>query len=256
MGLLLLGAFNTVVVLAAQLCVARWLGIKEARLMPPRAAPDAEAVAIGRQILFGGVGLAACYLIAVALFTTALTLGVAEYRPIDQRETVVEVIPGQAAHQAAIRSRDRIVAVAGEAVSSWLPMAHEIQSHPGETIDVIIERDGVRLTVTVDVPLEGRIGVVAATVYRELGLGQAFVQAMSRPIVTTYRLAAGLYTWIAGDVEATLGGPVMIVEESSRVPERRSGDRIHLLGALYSYALPTALIAVFFVRIRREPAHR
>lgn len=65
----------------------------------------------------------------------------------------VETVPaGSAAAQSGLQPGDRIVEAAGLPVTDFLVYYHQVQSHLGQPMTMVVERDGERLPVTVEVP--------------------------------------------------------------------------------------------------------
>jgi len=61
---------------------------------------------------------------------------------------LADVRPGGPADHAGIRGKDRIVAMAGTRIENLYDMTYALQDHkPGETIDVVVIRDGERVTL-------------------------------------------------------------------------------------------------------------
>ena len=80
-----------------------------------------------------------------------------------------QVESGRPAERDGIRPGDRVVRAAGEAVSGWSDWVRIVREHPGRTLDVGIERDGVRIDIRLTPDVEqvaggapfGRIGAAA-----------------------------------------------------------------------------------------------
>lgn len=62
---------------------------------------------------------------------------------------VAEVTPDGPGARAGLQAKDRIVSIAGEEVNGWNQFATYIASHPGETFELSVERDGVELPLWV-----------------------------------------------------------------------------------------------------------
>ncbi len=60
-----------------------------------------------------------------------------------------QVVSGGPADQAGLQPGDRVVAVNGEPVDDWVTFARIVRKHPGEPLQVTVERDGRPLTLTV-----------------------------------------------------------------------------------------------------------
>nr|VFK26647.1 MAG: regulator of sigma E protease [Candidatus Kentron sp. MB]VFK74584.1 MAG: regulator of sigma E protease [Candidatus Kentron sp. MB] len=75
------------------------------------------------------------------------TLGITP--PSPPRTTVIErVEPSGAARRAGLKKGDRILSAEGEVFADWNAWRKFIRRHPGQTIEVQIERDGLPMTVT------------------------------------------------------------------------------------------------------------
>ncbi len=85
---------------------------------------------------------------------------------------VDEVVAGESGspttgQQLGLEPGDRIVAVDGEPTDQWLALIQAVRSRPDETVEFVIERDGVRFTETATIGVTetsddvGRIGVGA-----------------------------------------------------------------------------------------------
>ncbi|MFB6240340.1 MAG: RIP metalloprotease RseP, partial [Gemmatimonadota bacterium] len=63
--------------------------------------------------------------------------------------TVDRVLEGSPADSAGIRSGDRIVQVAGTPVREWTDVSQGVERRPGDTVGVVVERDGRRVRLSV-----------------------------------------------------------------------------------------------------------
>ena len=75
--------------------------------------------------------------------------------------------PGRPAERDGLRAGDRVVRAGGEAVAGWSDWVHVVRDHPGETLLVVVERDGaelaIRLTPDVEQAADGtRFGRIGA----------------------------------------------------------------------------------------------
>ncbi|MDR5897750.1 RIP metalloprotease RseP [Halomonas vilamensis] len=75
------------------------------------------------------------------------SLGITPWQP-DFPAVLGQVMDGEAAHAAGLRSGDRIVAVNGEAVDDWMTFVNIVRGNAGEALDVRIERDGSEQTLS------------------------------------------------------------------------------------------------------------
>jgi S1-C subfamily serine protease len=74
----------------------------------------------------------------------------------DEGVFVVEVIPGSGAEAAGVQQGDVIVSVDGEKIDSSERLGEIIREHePGDTIEIVIEREGTEQTLTAELGREG-----------------------------------------------------------------------------------------------------
>ncbi len=259
-----IGVVNLVLVLAARRVVTRLIGLRGAGWRPifpayRRAELGQPAVPWWKQLLLVSAGVAASYGLAGCLFATSLKMrGEVSHARGSEVPAVIQVLPDRPAAAAGLRDGDRIVEVAGEPVGAWVDLARLVSQHPGEKIPIVALRDGRRQTfeITPDKLPNGRgvIGVSVKPQVTEVGVGQAIWFGAQRPVVFGYNLVTSLWRLIAGNVDAELGGPVMIIRESHGASERKTAALVHLIGALQTtYGIPIGLLLAFFMRFRHQP---
>lgn len=156
-------------------------------------------------------GPAANFVTAVVLLAILLTMGME--RPVEE-PIVGRAEPGHPAHEAGLRSGDRLLAIDGQEVDDWAAMATAIQSHRGEEITLRYRHDGeeAEMNLTPD-PDTGLIGIAPATRLTEpLGPVEALGGALSLSVGTTVGMAVGIGRMITGQrTTAGVAGPVGIV---------------------------------------------
>jgi membrane-associated protease RseP (regulator of RpoE activity) len=90
--------------------------------------------------------------------------------------TVNQVSVGSAAHEAGLRSGDKIVAVNGAAISGWDQLKATIEKNPGRQIDLTVERAGERVEVPATPKRQGGqgfLGVAPDVKIRDVGVAEA-----------------------------------------------------------------------------------
>lgn len=200
----------------------------------------ANASLFGRiTTIFGGP--LANYLFASVFFFFSFYYG-GIHVPLDEPgTTTVDVADDMPAKQAGMQSGDRIVEVDGAPVDNWKEMAERISPHPGKALDLVVERDGARIPLTVTPkpnetqPERGLIGVEFRTKKRQVDAAEAGRLAVTNPPTVVRDLVVGLAEYVTGETEASLGGPVMIVKVSARAVKRGVSDWLFLLGQLSAY---------------------
>jgi regulator of sigma E protease len=141
-----------------------------------------------------------------------------------------EIIPGGTAEAADLRVGDRIIASGAEVIESWDAWVEFVQSNPGETLELTIERDGAQLRVALPVAAfeeEGgeRVGRIGAGVAMNPNLYDDYVADQRYPVGAAL-VAALEKTWsmsvltvkmvsriVTGDVSVkNISGPVNIAQ--------------------------------------------
>lgn len=150
--------------------------------------------------------------------------------------TTVNVLEGRpAATEAKLQNGDKIVAINGQDVKDWDAMAQMISSHPGEPLDVVVERGKERVSARVTPANEGgkgKIGVSPAEPPSRVPVsaGEAAVFAVVEPPSLVQRQLVDMGKFIAGEVEGELTGPVGITKQVAAVAKTGWTDLLYVLG--------------------------
>ncbi|RMF87607.1 MAG: PDZ domain-containing protein, partial [Nitrospirae bacterium] len=196
----------------------------------------ARAAAPHAKILIALAG-PAMNAVAGALFLVALALAQGEVHAAPE---VGKVLAGSAAAAAGIEPGDRIVAVAGAPVETFEGLARAVHAHPGEAIEVVVERHGARLTLTLTPdPESGRIGVThsGATWSRRLPPVQAVAYGLHEAWELTARTVAGFVQLVTRKADASsVGGPIMIFQMATQAARFGAAALVHFM-AVISIAL-------------------
>ncbi len=194
----------------------------------------ANASLMGRVLtIFGGP--AANYLFASVLFFLSYNFG---GRLV--LTTEVNVLEGRAAAAANIKTGDKILEINGVAVDEWEKMANVISEHPGQTLPIVVEREGQRVALTVKPANEhgkGKIGVssLGHTDKRLMTPKESAIRAIEEPPMVVRNLVITLGELITGKVEGELSGPVGMVKQTAKVARGGFTDLLGFLGALSAY---------------------
>ncbi len=160
---------------------------------------------------------------------------------ISERESMrVMVDPDGAAAQGDIRDGDKILSVNGVAVANWDELAAAIGKHPGEAIDVEVDRSGVQSHKSVTpaakgAKYEGKILIGPFQRVVPVGIGEAAKRSVIEPPMVVYGTIRGISRWISGKEKAEMSGPPGIVKEIARAAREGPGVFFDLLGALSAY---------------------
>ena len=135
-----------------------------------------------RRVLVLAAGPGANYVVAV-LLAVGLLATVGLPAP-DGSSRVGELTPGMPGALAGLQVGDRIVSVDGKPVADWYALVAELQRHPGQEVELAVERgeparpQPLRLTPKDDGGV-GRVGFRPFTVRHQLGPVAAVVEGFS-----------------------------------------------------------------------------
>jgi regulator of sigma E protease len=156
-------------------------------------------------------------------------LGMEPWSPV-VAPVIGEIISGGTAEGAALREGDKILAVGADKIPTWDAWVAYVQGHPGETLDLLVERNGTQMHVNLPVlafeqtdgTVVGRIGAgphVAADLYDKYIDQQryGFMEALPVAIKKTWSMSAltvkMMSRIVTGDVSVkNISGPVNIAE--------------------------------------------
>lgn len=138
------------------------------------------------------------------------------------------VEPNSVAQQAGLQTGDRVVSILGEKPSDWDALRMAIAAHPGEPVDVVIERGGKRVDLTVRTKNKlnkdkfgneshvGYLGIAPAKVKLvRLGPVEAVAQAVDQTGRIIGMSVTGIGQIVAGKRSTEeLGGPIKIAKFS------------------------------------------
>ena len=135
---------------------------------------------------------------------------------------------GSAAEKAGVQLGDKVVSLRGSAITSFIDIRMAVAQHPGEPLDLVVERKGQRLTlaaVAADKQVTDRFGNTQRIGY--LGIGPATaqrlkvgpVEAVGDAVIQTRdiigMMATGIEQIVTGKREIKeLGGPIKIAKYS------------------------------------------
>jgi regulator of sigma E protease len=159
-------------------------------------------------------------------------LGLAVAKPV-LPPVLGEVMDGEPAEQAGLRSGDRVLASDGEPVQSWRQWVDLVQAHPGEPMRVRIERGGEEidlvLTPRIAEGSEGPVGRIGAAVhvsdelfddYRtevRLGPVEAAGAAVARTFDMSVLMLRVIGRMLIGEASVeNLSGPISIADAAGK----------------------------------------
>ncbi len=92
-------------------------------------------------------GPAANLLAPILLFAAVFMAGVPTLRPL-----IGEVVPGSPSALAGIEAGDEVVAMDGEALTTWAAVSDHYMTHPTDPVTVVVRRHGEEIRLVVDPP--------------------------------------------------------------------------------------------------------
>lgn len=182
-------------------------------------------------------GPIANYFFASVLMFFGFLLG--GHQMVDEASMRIAVHPNGPAAHAGITNGDRILSVNGEAIRDWDQLKRTINAHPGEPIDVEVERASQKLHIKTtpngDGDSKGKILIGPEVRIVPVGVGQAAVLSVKEPPKVVYNLVRGLARMFAGKEKPELSGPVGIVKEVGAAAKEGAHTYLKLLGLLSAY---------------------
>jgi regulator of sigma E protease len=177
----------------------------------------------------------------VVAFLLIYAVGVSQGETI--ASTVIEKVEaGTPAAAAGVEPGDRLVSIDGTQTGSWEDVRTQILTHPGQRVPLVVIRDGVSVSLTVDIQKRadgtGYLGVQPSAEHRDLGVAGAFGYAGRTTGSMGLLIFKGIGMMFTGQVPVTgsqgLAGPVGIIQLST---EAVQGGYYLMLLALISINL-------------------
>ncbi len=138
--------------------------------------------------------------------------------------TIDKVESGTPAAAAGIQPGDKIVSVAGSDVSTWEEARAQILTHPGETVAVVVDRNGQPVQLSAELQKQengtGFLGVQPDVAHQDLGFVGALGYAGQTTGTMVKLIFVGIKMMFTGQVPVTgsqgFAGPVGIIQISSQ----------------------------------------
>ncbi len=180
-------------------------------------------------------GPLANYLFASVLFLIYFGVGGV---PQITNKPIVDVLDNGPAQAAKMKTGDTITAIDGKKVDSWDSMRQQIVKNPGRAVvfEILRGKQQLQLTITPkNDNKEGRIGVGPLTKNVPVSLKQAGKEALIMPYVVVKNSIIGLARIITLKDPPDFGGPVRIVNETSKAASEGWLSYVSFLGMLSAY---------------------
>ena len=178
-------------------------------------------------------GPLANYLFASVLFFIYFAVG-----GVPSTKPVIEVLDKGPAQAAQMKTGDLVLAVSGAKVDDWMAMRDQIVKHPGKPLVFDIQRGKERLQLTVtpkNEKNEGRIGVGQAARMEPVTFKEAGIKSLVTPYLVVKASIIGLVRIITLKDAPDFGGPVRIVNETSKAASEGWLSYLSFLAMLSAY---------------------
>jgi regulator of sigma E protease len=177
------------------------------------------------------------YFFASVLIFLGLLIGGNQVPDETSMRVIVEAGPAQTA---GVETDDRIHEVNGAPVVTWEQLRKAVSAHPGEPVDLTIERGGETLHKTVMPGAkgdkdEGLIHVRMPWRIEPVGVVEAAKISVIAPPVFVYENVMAIGRVISGKEKLQVNGPVGIVKETAKQAKLGPGTYLQFLGMLSAY---------------------
>jgi regulator of sigma E protease len=177
------------------------------------------------------------YFFASILIFFGLLIGGKEVADETSMKVVVEAGPAQIA---GVQTGDRVLSVNGQALKNWEELRKAVSAHPGEAVDLAVERNGETLHEQVTPGPrgdkdEGLIHVRMPTHVESVSLREAATMSVVAPPAFVYENVRAIGRVITGKEKLQVNGPVGIVKETARQAHLGPGVYLQFLGMLSAY---------------------
>ena len=175
------------------------------------------------QACFFAAGPLANYLFALMLICGAYVLG-----PPGSAPVIGTVLEDSPAKSAGFLTGDRITAVNNTEIDRWNDLVNIIRAHPGDRLEMSVNRNGKRITLSVTPVVKSQdsaltqsvphIGIKASTNYEHrLGLIHSLKEGFIATAKLTWGILSTIKSLVTGNVQsADIGGPVSIYQQSNQ----------------------------------------
>jgi regulator of sigma E protease len=177
------------------------------------------------------------YFFASVLIFFGLLVGGNQVPDETSMKVIVEAGP---AETGGVQSGDKIDAVNDVPVKNWEELRKSVSAHPGEAVDITLERDGQVLHKSVTpAPKgdkdEGLIHVRMPMRNEPVGFVKAAEISVIAPPLFVYDNVRAIGRVIAGKEKLQVNGPVGIVKETAKQAKLGPGIYLQFLGMLSAY---------------------
>jgi regulator of sigma E protease len=168
---------------------------------------------------------------------------------------IAEIVAGQPAETAGLKSGDIILEINGATMSKWEELATTIRNSKGKELSVKVKRDGkiVEFTVTPKMSKDGgeevfRIGIIGTDSGQRIGPKFEIGNGFSRTLQFMQVVVIGIEWVIKGKTPAkdAFGGPIRIAQLAGQQAKKGLVDLVFLLAVL---SIDLAIVNLFPIPI-------
>jgi len=179
---------------------------------------------VGKRAIVVAAGPVANFLLAIVVFAGLFLLA---GKPVTL-PVVGEVLADSAASKAGLLAKDRIVSIDGQPIGSFEDLQRVVSSHPAQTLQMTVQRDGTDRVMAVMTGSReaggkavGILGVKGGQVeYQKVGLIDSAWGGVTQTWMITRETFSGLAQMISGTRGTEeLGGPLRIAQLSGEVAQ-------------------------------------
>lgn len=206
--------------------------------------------------IIGFAGPLSNFLFSVVAFSIIAITGYTYYSAGNTIQLANEVYPElhSAAADAGLKSGDKVININGREIKEFTALYEEIATHPDEDINVIVDRDGEKLTFTVHTDCnkstgEGKIGVISdpSSVQAREAARYSFFPAIGKGFSETFRMiylsVKGIASLFKGaNIAESVAGPARITSMMGQTA--KSGFNMGLRNGVVSILQFMALVSV------------
>jgi regulator of sigma E protease len=219
-------------------------------------APDSfPAAKLWKRALTVAAGPAANFLLAIIVFTGFVAI----MGKVDTPPVIGELMPDTPAAAAGLQVGDRVVSIDGRAMETWPDIPMAVMHRPGEPLQLLIERDGDHMTLTLRPELiteddqfgnpvtRAVIGVrQGEPVIRDVSLLEAPIVGIEQSWGIVRQMAEVVGQLLTGQRSIKdLGGPLKIAEAS--------GQQLVLGGEQFVFFIALISINLGFINLIPMP---
>ncbi|HLK38214.1 MAG TPA: M50 family metallopeptidase [Polyangiaceae bacterium] len=177
------------------------------------------------------------YFFASVLIFFGLLIGGKE---VADETSMAVVVEAGAAQAAGMQTGDRILSVNGQSIHNWEALRNAVKVHPGEPVDIGIDRKGETIhEIVTPGPKgdkdEGLIHVRVPFHVEPVGVVEAARRSVIEPPLFVFDNVRAVGRVIAGKEKLQVNGPVGIVKETAKQARVAPGVLLQFLGMLSAY---------------------